>query len=131
MGSESNGRFFELNFIRHLRRNTAGGWGDGVDDSISPLQGETDCLYREKIQRNNDTGRTIAFVGAFSSVEEAIQMDGRKWWTESDKGSEQVTARVWATGPAVRSEGVAAPEEWTSLFSRLWWKRFSRIAVSR
>lgn len=57
-------------------------------------------------------------------------MDGRKWWTESDKGSEQRFARVW-DWTAVRSEGVAAPEEWTSLFSRLWWKRFSRIAVSR
>lgn len=29
------------------------------------------------------------------------------------------------------SAAVAVPEEWTSLFSRLWWKRFSRIAVNR
>jgi len=34
--------------------------------------------------------------------------------------------REGSHGPAA-----AAPEEWTSLFSRLWWKRFSRIAVNR
>lgn len=27
--------------------------------------------------------------------------------------------------------GFARAEEWTSLFSRLWWKRFGRIAVNR
>ena len=52
-------------------------------------------------------------------------MDDRKWWTVSDKGSRRNgTTLGW-------SAAVAAPEEWTSLFSRLWWKRFSRIAVNR
>lgn len=47
-------------------------------------------MYREKMLRDNGTGGTIAFVGAFSSGKEEIQMDDGKWWTEADKGSGQV-----------------------------------------
>ncbi|EZA48507.1 hypothetical protein X777_13002, partial [Ooceraea biroi] len=63
--------------------------------------------------------------GLFALEKKEIQMDDRKWWTVSDKGSRRNGTRRG------RSAAVAGPEEWTSLFSRLWWKRFSRIAVNR
>jgi hypothetical protein len=53
-------------------------------------------------------------------------MDDRKWWTVSDKSSRPNGTKRGRGLPAA-----AGLEEWTSLFSRLWWKRFSRIVVNR
>jgi len=58
-------------------------------------------------------------------------MDDRKRWTVSDKGGRRNGAVEWGRREGSHGPAAAAPEEWTSLFSRLWWKRFSRIAVNR
>ncbi|KYN36433.1 hypothetical protein ALC56_09393, partial [Trachymyrmex septentrionalis] len=83
-------------------------------------------LMKEETLKKRETWKGLSRnFGLFALEKKEIQMDDRKWWTVSDKGSRRNgTTLGW-------SAAVAAPEEWTSLFSRLWWKRFSRIAVNR
>lgn len=73
-------------------------------------------------------GGELSRSSKLSTGKEEIQMDDRKWWTEADKGRRAQVGRI---SRVTRGGFAARAEEWTSLFSRLWWKRFSRIAVSR
>ena len=84
MGSESNGRVFELNFIRHHLRKNAG------LTIRFPVAGKPTVCIAKKSSGTMTRVELSRSLELLARREEAIQMDGRKWWTESDKGSEQV-----------------------------------------
>lgn len=100
-----------IKFIRHRG-----------DDSVIPVAIRGLNVSRKNPAEQWDGKRTITFVEALD------QGRKRSRWMIVSGGRRPI--RVAGRSVFFRG-GFARAEEWTSLFSRLWWKRFSRIAVTR